>query len=143
MEKNKFKEQIKNNKMTNSNCIFCKIIKGEIPSVKIWEDEKHFAFLDMNPINSGHTLLIPKKHTEYLFELNDEEYTQLMLKAKFLAKLLKNKLKPKKIGMIVEGFLIPHVHIHLVPLDNGGELSFEKAKPMNKEELNKLAERIR
>ncbi len=123
-------------------CIFCKIVKGEIPSVKIWEDEKYFAFLDMNPINAGHTLLIPKKHTEYLFELNDEEYTQLMLKAKFLAKLLKNKLKPKKIGMIVEGFLIPHVHIHLVPLNKGGGLSFEKAKPMSKEELNKIAEKI-
>ncbi len=126
-----------------TNCIFCKIVKGEIPAVKIWEDEKHFAFLDMNPINSGHTLLIPKKHTDYIFDLSDSEYTELMLKAKSLAKLLKNKLKPKRVGVIVEGFLIPHVHIHLVPLNNGGELSFEKAKPMSKEELNKIAERIR
>lgn len=128
--------------MTNSNCIFCKIVKGEIPAVKIWEDRKHFAFLDMNPINAGHTLLIPKKHTEYLFDLNDNEYAELMLKAKKIAKMLKDKLKPKRIGLIVEGFLIPHVHIHLVPLNKGGELSFEKAKLMNKEELNKIAERI-
>ena len=124
------------------NCIFCKIVKGEIPAVKIWEDKKHFAFLDMNPINAGHTLLIPKKHTDYLFDLNDKEYSQLMLKAKFLAKLLKNKLKSKRIGLIVEGFLIPHAHIHLVPLNKGGELSFEKAKPMGKEELEKIKKEI-
>src|SRR3990167_3772561 len=117
--------------MVNNDCIFCKIVKGEIPAVKIFEDEKHFAFLDMNPINSGHTLLIPKKHADYLFDLNDKEYSELMLKAKELAKLLKNKLEPKRVGIIVEGFLIPHAHIHLVPLNKGGELSFEKAKPMN------------
>ena len=124
------------------NCIFCKIVKGKIPAVKIWEDKKHFSFLDMNPINAGHTLLIPKKHTDYLFDLNDKEYSQLMLKAKFLAKLLKNKLKSKRIGLIVEGFLIPHAHIHLVPLNKGGELSFEKAKPMGKEELEKIKKEI-
>lgn len=127
----------------DNNCIFCKILKGEIPVVKIWEDEKYFAFLDMNPINTGHTLLIPKKHTDYLFNLDDKEYTELMLKTKFLAKILKNKLNPKKIGMMVEGFLISHVHIHLVPLNKGGGLNFEKAKPMSKEELNKIAERIK
>ncbi|MBI2004354.1 HIT domain-containing protein [Candidatus Pacearchaeota archaeon] len=86
------------------NCIFCKILKGEISAVKIFEDEKHFAFLDMNPINSGHTLLIPKKHIEYLFDLNDDEYSELMLKAKHLAKLLKNKLVSKRVGIAVEGF---------------------------------------
>jgi len=128
--------------MNNSNCIFCKIVNGEIPAVKIFEDEKHFAFLDMNPINSGHTLLIPKKHIEYLFDLNDDEYSELMLKAKHLAKLLKNKLEPKRIGVIVEGFLIPHIHIHLVPINKGADLSFAKAKPMSKEELKKVAEKI-
>lgn len=125
-----------------TNCIFCKIVKGEIPAVKIWEDEKHFAFLDVNPINSGHTLLIPKRHTEYLFELNNKEYKELMLNVKKIAKLLKSKLKPKRIGLIVEGFLIPHAHIHIVPLNKGGDLSFEKSKPMGKEELNKIANEI-
>lgn len=125
------------------NCIFCKIAKGKIPAVKIWEDKKHFAFLDMNPINSGHALLIPKKHSDYLFELNDDDYKELMLKAKFIAKILKNKLNSKRVGIIVEGFLISHVHIHLVPLNKGGELSFEKAKPINKEELNKIADKIK
>jgi len=125
-----------------TNCIFCKIVKGEIPAVKIFEDEKHFAFLDLNPINSGHTLLIPKKHTDYLFDLSDDEYSELMLKAKHLAKLLKNKLEPKRIGVIIEGFLIPHIHVHLVPINKGADLSFANAKPANLEELNKLAEKI-
>ena len=123
-------------------CIFCKIVKGEIPAVKIFEDEKHFAFLDVNPINSGHTLLIPKKHTEYLFDLKDNEYSELMLKVKSFAKLLKNKLKSKKIGLIIEGFGVLHVHIHLVPINSMGELNQKRTKPVNKEELNKIAKKI-
>src|SRR3989338_3964338 len=128
--------------MTKTDCIFCKIIDGEIPVVKIFEDKKYFAFLDMNPINPGHTLLIPKKHTDYLFDLSDDEYSELMLKAKHLAKILKNKLKSKKIGLIVEGFGVSHVHIHLVPINSMGELNQKRTKPMNKEELNILAEKI-
>ncbi|HLD38626.1 MAG TPA: HIT family protein [Candidatus Nanoarchaeia archaeon] len=128
--------------MTKTDCIFCKIIDGEIPVVKIFEDKKYFAFLDMNPINPGHTLLIPKKHTDYLFDLSDDEYSELMLKAKHLAKILKNKLKSKKIGLIVEGFGVSHVHIHLVPINSMGELNQKRTKPMNKEELNRLAEKI-
>ena len=123
-------------------CIFCKIVKGEIPAVKIYEDEKHFAFLDVNPINSGHTLLIPKKHTEYLFDLKDNEYSELMLKVKSFAKLLKNKLKSKKIGLIIEGFGVLHVHIHLVPINSMGELNQKRTKPVNKEELNKIAKKF-
>ena len=128
--------------MTKTDCIFCKIIDGEIPVVKIFEDKKYFAFLDMNPINPGHTLLIPKKHTDYLFDLSYDEYSELMLKAKHLAKILKNKLKSKKIGLIVEGFGVSHVHIHLVPINSMGELNQKRTKPMNKEELNRLAEKI-
>lgn len=129
--------------MTNEECIFCKIVSGEIPSIKIWEDEKHIAILDRNPINPGHTLLIPKKHTEYLFDLSGEEYSELMLKAKEIAKLLKSKLNPKKVGMAIEGFGVPHIHIHLVPVNAGNELNPERAKPMGEEELNKIAERIK
>ena len=129
--------------MTKTDCIFCKIIDGEIPVVKIFEDKKYFAFLDMNPINPGHTLLIPKKHTDYLFDLSDDEYSELMLKAKHLAKILKNKLKPKKIGLIIEGFGVFHVHIHLVPINSMGELNQKRTKPRNKEELNKVAKKIK
>ncbi len=125
------------------NCIFCKIIKGEIPAVKIWEDKDHLAFLDVNPINPGHVLLIPKKHSDYLFDLNDKEYNILMLKAKAMAKTLKLKLNSKRIGMAIEGFGVPHIHVHLVPVEKGNDLNPERAKPSSKEELNKLAERLR
>jgi len=125
------------------NCLFCKIVKGEIPSTKVWEDGKHLAFLDINPINPGHTVLIPKKHDNYLFDLEDGEYTELMLKAKKIAKMLKNKLKPKRIGLAVEGFFVPHVHVHLVPLNKGNELNPERAKNMSVEELKKIAKKIK
>ena len=128
--------------MTNENCIFCKIVKGEIPAVKIWEDENYLAILDINSINPGHTLLIPKKHEDYLFDLNNEEYSGLMLKSKIVAELLKKKLNPKRIGMAVEGFGVPHIHIHLVPINNPYELNPEKAKKMSSEKLNKIQEMI-
>ena len=124
-----------------TDCIFCKIAREEIPALKIWEDKKYLAFLDMNPINPGHALLIPKKHDDYIFDLNNEEYSELMLKAKEVAKLLKEKLNPKRIGIIVEGFGVSHVHIHLVPINFPDEIC-NKRKPIDSEELNKIAERI-
>ena|SRR3990172_13266906 len=128
--------------MENKDCIFCKIIKGEIPAEKIFENEGYFAFLDINPINPGHVVLLPKKHIDYLFDLNDKEYAELMLKAKSMAKLLKNKLKPKRVGLAVEGFGVPHVHIHLVPLNKGNELNPERARNMPSGELKKMAKKI-
>lgn len=128
--------------MKMTECVFCKIIGGEIPATKIWEDEKYFVFLDVNPINPGHTLLLPKKHTDYIFDLSDKEYSELLLKAKEIAELLKRKLKPKRIGMAVEGFGVPHVHIHLVPLNRGNELNPERARPTTKEELEKIRRKI-
>jgi len=127
----------------NSNCVFCKIVEGKIPSVKIFEDENFLAFLDVNPINPGHTLVIPKKHSDYLFDLNDEDYKKLMLTAKKIAKIIKDKLKPKRVGLAVEGFFVPHVHVHLVPLNKGNELNPERAKSSAKEELEKIAKKIR
>src|SRR3989304_4186723 len=129
-------------KQANENCIFCKIVKGEIPAVKIWEDEKHLVMLDTNPINPGHTLVMPKKHTDYIFDLSDEEYSELMLRAKKIAKLLKNRLNPKRIGLAVEGFFVHHVHVHLVPLNKGNELNPERAKHVDEKELKLMAEKI-
>ncbi|OGJ12439.1 hypothetical protein A3K82_02775 [Candidatus Pacearchaeota archaeon RBG_19FT_COMBO_34_9] len=126
-----------------TDCIFCKIANGEVPAVKIWENKDFFASLDINPMNPGHTLVIPKKHNDYLFDLSDREYVELMLHAKFIAKKLKEKLNPKRIGMIVEGFAVPHVHIHLIPLNHGEELNFSRAKPASPEELNKMKEKIK
>jgi len=125
------------------NCIFCKIIKGEVPAVKIWEDEKYLVFLDMKPINSGHLLVIPKNHSDYAFDLNDKEYSELMLKSKEIAKKLKDKLKSKRIGMIIEGFGVPHVHVHLVPINAVMELNPERAKLSSDKELEKIAKRIK
>jgi histidine triad (HIT) family protein len=124
------------------NCIFCKIIKGEIPCVKIWEDEKHLAFLDLGQISPGHTLVIPKKHTDYIFDLEDDEYCELLLKGKEIAKKLKLKLNPKRVGLAVEGFGVPHVHLHMVPLNNGNELNPERATNPPIEELEKIAKII-
>jgi histidine triad (HIT) family protein len=130
--------------MTNNseNCIFCKIISGEVSAMKLWEDEKYFIFLDNSPINPGHTLVLPKKHTDYIFDLNDREYIELLLKAKEVGKILKKKLNPKRVGMLVEGFGVHHVHVHLIPLNEGGEMDFKRAKPASDKELNKIAKRI-
>ncbi len=124
-------------------CVFCKISSGEIPAEKIFENKKYLAFLDVNPINQGHTLVIPKKHNDYLFDLNDEEYKELMLTVKMIAKIIKNKLNPRRVGLAVEGFFVPHVHVHLVPLNKGNELNPERAKSSTKDKLEKIAERIK
>jgi histidine triad (HIT) family protein len=125
------------------NCIFCKIKKGQIPSHKIWEDEKHYAFLDINPISPGHMLLIPKNHQDYLFDMEEGHYSELLLVARTLAKKLQKAMNAKRIGVAVEGFDVPHVHIHLIPLNHGGEFNTEKAKPVGKEQLSEIAEKVK
>ncbi len=127
---------------TNENCIFCKIIAGEIPTAKIWEDEEHFSFLDQYPMKEGHTLVLPKKHVDYLFDMNNEDYTNLLLKAKKIAGLLKSRIKCDRICVIVEGFEIPHTHIHLIPLSKGDELNPKNKKYVDGNELNKISKKI-
>jgi len=124
------------------NCIFCKMAGGEIKPEIIWEDEKYLAFLDNNPIKPGHTQVIPKKHTSYIFDLDNDEYSKLMLVSKKISELLKKKLNPKRIGMLVEGFGVDHVHVHLVPINNGGEVCLAYSKSANREELKKIASKI-
>jgi histidine triad (HIT) family protein len=126
-----------------ADCIFCKIIAGEIPGTKIWEDEDFLAFLDINPMNPGHTLLIPKRHQEYLFEVEEPLYSKIFDAAKKLSGPIKRAMGAKRIGVVVEGFLVPHVHIHLVPLHSGGELSFGRSKKATPEELQETAEKIK
>lgn len=127
------------------NCIFCKIVKGEIPCYKVWEDENHLAFLSIHPIKDGHTLVIPKKHYPYTFEIPEVEYTNLWLAVKKVSTLLKNSFNPKssKIGSIVYGMDVDHSHIHLVPIDKSGDLSFTNAKPASPEELKQTLEKIK
>lgn len=128
---------------TADQCIFCKIIKGEIPAVKLWEDKDYFIFLDANPIMPGHALVVPKSHEDYLFDMKDQKYVELMLKVRSVAKILKERLNPKRVGMIVEGFSVHHVHVHLVPINIGNELNPLRAKKMDVKELNKIADKIR
>lgn len=123
-------------------CIFCKIIKGEIPCVKIWEDDKYFAFLDVNPVAPGHTLVIPKKHDPYVFDLNDEEYSNLMITSKKVAEILKAKLNPKRVGILIEGFGVDHIHVHLVPINKGGQICLQNAKHTSIEDLKIIADKI-
>jgi histidine triad (HIT) family protein len=124
------------------NCVFCKIAKGEIPSYKVWEDGDFFAFLDMSPVRPGHTLVIPKKHEKYIFDLSDKDYSGLMLASKKVAGLLKEKLHPKRVGMLVEGFGVDHVHVHLIPIDGGAEIWLGYSKKSAPEELKKVAKQI-
>lgn len=115
--------------------IFNKIVTREIPAHIIWESDTHLAFLDVNPIQPGHTLVIPKKQIDYIFDMEDLDYVDLLLAAKSVATLLKKKLKPARIAVAVEGFAVPHVHIHLVPVNFGNELNPSLAKNATKEEL--------
>jgi len=101
----------------NENCIFCKIVKGEIPCVKIWEDEKFLAFLDINPNVKGMTLVIPKEHFDsYAFDIDDKNYLELMAATKKVAKLLDKKLKVQRTAMVMEGLGVNHAHIKLYPI---------------------------
>lgn len=126
-----------------SDCIFCKIIAGEIPSAKLWEDERFFAFLDINPVNPGHTLLIPKEHVDYLFDVEDPLYSELFKAAKAVSRPLQKAMMSQRVGVVVEGLLVPHVHIHLIPINAPGELDAGRAARMEPEELGRIADRIR
>lgn len=108
--------------------IFSKIVAGEIPSYKIAEDDKHYAFLDINPVAPGHTLVIPKKEVSYLFDLSDEEYTALQLFAKKVALAMKKALPCERVGVTVIGLEVPHAHIHLVPITKESDMNFSKPK---------------
>ena len=104
--------------------IFSKIIAGEIPCYKVAENDKFFAFLDINPVNWGHTLVVPKRDTDYIFDISDEELAEMIVFAKKVAKALKAVMPCRKIGVTVRGLEVPHAHIHLVPLQNEGDMDF-------------------
>lgn len=106
--------------------IFSKIIAGEIPCYKIAENEDFFAFLDINPVNWGHTLVVPKKETDYIFDFSDDDLAAMTLFAKRVATALKETLPCRKVGMAVIGLEVPHVHIHLVPMRVESDMDFSK-----------------
>ena len=108
--------------------VFSKIVKGEIPSYKIAEDDKFYAFFDINPVAEGHTLVIPKREEDYIFDLTDEELAEMMVFAKKVAAAMKKAIPCSKIGVAVLGLEVPHAHIHLVPLQGEGDMDFKREK---------------
>lgn len=124
--------------------IFSKIIAGEIPCYKIAEDECYFAFLDINPMSKGHTLVIPKKEEDYIFDLDDETYTGLALFAKKVATGIEKAVPCKRVGMMVIGLEVPHAHIHLIPIQKEGDMSIANPKlKLAPEEMAEIASEIR
>jgi histidine triad (HIT) family protein len=123
--------------------IFSKIARGEIPSYKVAESDKYYAFLDINPLIAGHTLVIPKEETDWLFDLSDSELSGLMTFAKRVATALKKTLPERRVGMAVIGFDVPHAHIHLVPMQNMDDIDFKRARvKLSNEEFKAIAESI-
>ena len=123
--------------------IFTKIINGEIPCYKIAENDQHIAFLDINPIAEGHTLIVPKKEIDYLFDLPDSLLPDSMLFAKKVASALDKTLKPLRTGVIVEGLEVPHAHVHLVPIYTETQnVSLRNKVEVSESKMKEIAERI-
>ncbi len=120
--------------------IFSKIIAGEIPSYKVAENDKFYAFLDINPVNWGHTLVVPKQETDYIFDIDDEQLAEMIVFAKRVAVAMKKAMPCRKIGVTVLGLEVPHAHIHLVPLQQEGDMDFKhKIDNPDPEKMKKIA----
>ena len=123
--------------------IFSRIVKGEIPSYKIAEDDKYYAFLDINPLAEGHTLVIPKVEVDYLFDLDDDTLAGLTIFSKRVAKAIEKAIPCKRIGVAVLGLEVPHAHIHLVPLNKESDINFFKPKlKLTPERFIEIADKI-
>lgn len=123
--------------------IFSRIIAGEIPSYKCAENDKFYAFLDINPLAKGHTLVVPKHEVDYIFDLDDNELAEMTVFAKKVALAIGKVFPCRKVGMAVLGLEVNHAHIHLVPLQNEGDMDFRKDKlQLTAEEMQQIADRI-
>ena len=124
--------------------IFSKIINGEIPSYKIAEDDKYYAFLDINPLAEGHTLVIPKTEVDYIFDVEDDILAGMMVFAKRIANAIDQVCDCKRVGIAVLGLEVPHAHIHLIPINGLHDIEFSKPKlKFSPEEFEGIAEKIR
>lgn len=123
--------------------IFSKIIAGEIPSYKVAENDKFYAFLDINPVNWGHTLVVPKQETDYIFDIDNEQLGEMMVFAKKVAVAMKKAIPCRKIGVTVLGLEVPHAHIHLVPLQQEGDMDFKhKISDPDPDKMKSICEKI-
>lgn len=123
--------------------IFSKIVAGEIPSYKVAGDDKFYAFLDINPLVKGHTLVVPKKEVDYIYDLSDEELAAMHVFAKHVALAIQKAFPCRKVGEAVIGLEVPHAHIHLIPIQNESDMLFSNPKlKLSDEEFKSIAERI-
>jgi len=122
--------------------VFTKIISGEIPSFKVAEDENFYAFLDINPNAKGHTLVVPKKEVNKLFDLDEDTYTKLFQFSRKVAKAMEKAIPCKRVGLSVIGLEVPHVHVHLIPLNNMEDIQFHKKEKFTNEEMQRIANQI-
>ena len=123
--------------------IFSRIVAGEIPCYKVAENDRYFAFLDINPVAKGHTLVIPKHEVDDIFDLDDEEYAGLMQFAKKVAAAMRSVIDCKRIGVAVMGLEVPHTHVHLVPIGKESDMNFFKEKvTVGAEEMAEIARKI-
>ncbi len=124
--------------------IFSKIAAGEIPSYKCAENDKFYAFLDINPLAEGHTLVIPRREVDYFFDLEDEELAEYQLFAKRVAAAIKKAFPCKKVAQVVLGLEVPHAHIHLIPMNSEADVDFRKEKlSLTPQQFEEIAEKIR
>lgn len=124
--------------------IFSKIVAGEIPSYKVAEDEKFFCFLDINPMAKGHTLVIPKKEIDYLFDLDDDLLKDMIVFSKKVAKAIEKAIPCKRVGMMVIGMEVPHAHIHLIPINKESDMSLSNQRvKLQQAEFEEIARSIR
>lgn len=122
--------------------IFSRIAAGEIPSYKVAEDDRFFAFLDINPVQPGHTLVIPKQEVDYIFDIDADEYLAFQSFARRVALAIKEAVPCLKVGMAVIGLEVPHAHIHLIPLNDNGDMDFRATKQLPQSEMESIAAAI-
>lgn len=123
--------------------IFSRIIAGEIPSYKIAEDENYYAFLDINPLTEGHTLVVPKKEVDYIFDLDDETLSGMMVFAKKVAAKIRQQIACTRVAVVVLGLEVPHAHIHLIPIQSENDVDFHREKlKLTPEQFQEIANRL-
>ncbi len=123
--------------------IFTKIINGEIPSYKVAEDDNYFAFLDINPLEKGHTLVIPKKEIDYIFDIDDDLLAGMHVFAKKVARSIDKVIDCKRVGVAVLGLEVPHAHVHLIPINNLGDINFDNPRvQLTEDEFKDIAKKI-
>lgn len=123
--------------------IFKEIIDGELPAYTVWEDDAHIAFLDIFPMHEGQVIVIPKKEVEYIFDMSDEEYTALLRHAKRIAQHMKQVFGSERIGLVVEGLEVPHVHVKLIPIGKDRNIDPKHIKKAHEADLKKLQARLK